>query len=249
MKVHHQLSKKYSDQYDSEDDQWRMIGGRGKANNIMAIAKDINVQKVLDVGSGDGSVLFWLDKYNFSNEIHAAEISQSGIEKIKSKNLESIKEIVLFDGYKLPFENNVFDLAICSHVIEHVEYPRMLIREICRVSKKQIFEVPIDFSLNVDSRVDFFMSYGHVNIYTPQTLRFLLKSEGLKIEEFHNNLYDKAVDDYQNQDKSSLVKIKTLLKRVIRKYIPFMMQIKPHTTTVRTSKLTSGVEIMKTRKK
>ena len=151
----------------------------------------------------------------------------------------------MFDGYKLPFENDVFDLAMCSHVIEHVEYPRMLIREICRVSKKQIFEVPIDFSLNVDNRVDYFMSYGHINIYTPQTFRFLLKSEGLKIEKFHNNLYDKAVDDYQNQNKSNLVKIKTFIKRITRKYMPFMMQIKPHTTTVRTSKLTSGLEIMK----
>jgi len=249
MKVHNQLSKKYSDQYNSEDEQWRMIGGKRKAKNIMEIAQDINVEKVLDVGSGDGSVLFWLDKHNFSNMVHVAEISQSGIEKIRSRNLKSIKEIVLFDGYKLPFENDVFDLAICSHVIEHVEYPRMLIREICRVSRKQIFEIPIDFSLNVDSRVDYFMSYGHINIYTPQTFRFLLKSEGLKIEKFHNRLYDKALDDYQTQNKSNLVKIKTLFKRIIRKHIPFMMQIKPHTTTVRTSQLTSGVEIMRNRKK
>jgi len=64
-----------------------MIGGEGKAKNIVKISSvEKKNPKLLDVGSGEGSVLYWLDKFNYSNDITSVEISQSGIEKIKKVN-------------------------------------------------------------------------------------------------------------------------------------------------------------------
>ncbi len=245
MRISEELKKKYTKQYLNEDSEWRMIGAKGKAENICKIFKEIKPKKVLDVGSGDGSVLFWLDKFKFSNNIVSSEISKSGIEKIKSRKLKSVTKVILFDGYKLPFKNNEFDLALCSHVIEHIEYPRMLIREICRVSKKQIFEIPIDFSFNIDKNFDHYMSYGHINVYSPQTFRYLLKTEGLNIEKYINNLYSKSVYNYMNRNKTLIKRFFSLLIRLIRRYNPILMKFKPNTTTVLTSKNKNKLQIMK----
>ena len=73
--------------------------------------------------------------------------------------IRRLLEIKQFDGYNLPYDDNQFDLAICSHVVEHVEHPRKLLSEIKRISKNQVFEIPIDFSLRVDRRFKHFNSW------------------------------------------------------------------------------------------
>ena len=244
MKVKREIKEKYNKQYVKGADEWRNIGGKGKAINIINIADGSKKTKVLDVGSGEGSVLYWLDFYKFSKNITSLEISSSGIQAIKARNLVSIKQIYPFDGYSIPFENDSFDLALCSHVIEHVEFPRRLIREISRVSKEQIFEVPIDFSLNVDKKVNYFLNYGHINIYTPHTFRFLLQSEGLEIVSYQNSLYDEKVFKYHERKLKKIVKLKNKLKRSLWKNIPFLMNLKPNVTTVKTRKSKNPIEIM-----
>src|SRR5204863_6063089 len=56
-----------------------------------------------------------------------------------------------------------------------------LLREMKRVSDFQVFEVPLDYSIAVDEKVKDFLSYGHINIFTPSLFKFLLKSEGYEI--------------------------------------------------------------------
>ncbi len=45
----------------------------------------------------------------------------------------------------------------------------------------QYFEVPIDFSLTVDRKLEHYLAYGHINIYTPALFRFLLRSEKFEV--------------------------------------------------------------------
>ena len=87
----------------------------------------------------------------------------------------------VFDGYRIPYDDNSFDLIVLSHVLEHVEHERVLIREMKRVAKYIVIEVPKDYRYGVDKRINHFLSYGHINMYTPTSLRFLLQSEGLTI--------------------------------------------------------------------
>lgn len=44
--------------------------------------------------------------------------------------------------YNLPFEDQRFDTVLCSHTIEHVEYPRRLDRELRRVAKEVVYVLP-----------------------------------------------------------------------------------------------------------
>lgn len=173
----------YDNFYTNSDVAWRMLGAKYKAKNIVDVCSEIKPRKVLEVGAGDGSILHFLNEWNFAPELHALEIAESGVDIIKSRNLSRLKSVQTFDGYKIPFEDNAFDLIILAHVLEHVEHERILLRELKRVSKYIVIEVPKDYRFGVDRRVKHFLDYGHINMYTPTSLRFLLQSEGLEILE------------------------------------------------------------------
>ncbi|MCY1530635.1 methionine biosynthesis protein MetW [compost metagenome] len=136
---------------------------------------------MLEVGAGDGSILHYLNEWHFGKNLYALEIAESGVALIKERQLSNLKEVQTFDGYQIPYPDNHFDLVILAHVLEHVEHERLLIRELKRVARYIVIEVPKDYRYGVDRRIKHFLDYGHINMYTPTLLRFLLKSEGLEI--------------------------------------------------------------------
>lgn len=204
---------------------WRELCGRYKAQNIVSLCHNLShLDKVLEVGAGDGSILLFLDDWKFCKELYALEISKSGVEAIKKLGLHSLVTVKQFDGYNIPFEDNYFDLVILSHVIEHVEFPRLLLREIKRVSRYQIIEIPCDYSYQVDKQVDHFLSYGHINIYQPNLLRYLLKSEGFSIISGKTTITAKDVVEFMlfnnlNKPKNLSTIIKLNIKLKIRKVL------------------------------
>ncbi len=207
--VNQNLQEAYKDQYSSESAIWRGLGAKQKFQNIIEITKGKTFKKVLEVGAGDGSILKLLSDNKFAEELHAVEISESGITQINEKNIELLKSSQLFDGYKLPFEDKSFDLVILSHVLEHVEHERILLREIHRVAKNLVIEVPKDYRFGAEHKLAHFLSYGHINLYTPTSLKFLLMTENFKIERELTRLYHQ--DTFLFGKKSFLQKIKANL--------------------------------------
>lgn len=241
--VREDLQEAYDEQYTKESTEWRDTGANAKAKNIIYLAGNNIYKKVLEVGAGDGAILKKINDSNFCEELYALEISDSGIEKIKERNLSKVKSVQKFDGYSTNFADKEFDLIYCSHVIEHVEHPRILFREIKRISRKQIFEIPIDFSFSVDKKAKHFLSYGHINIYTPALFRFLLFSEGFKIISGFAKMLDNDVERliYKKKKKElsflkySIFKTKSTLVKIVWKMLPKRFkELKPQTYTVMT---------------
>ena len=228
--VSENVQSTYDNQYTNSDAQWRNMGGRQKAGNIMRLCGGLKAKSVVDIGSGDGAVLSFLDKAGFSDNISSLEISDSGIEKIKARQMASLKEVNKFDGYKIPYADKTFDLAMCSHVLEHVEHPRLLLREIARVSDKQFFEIPIDFSFFVDNKIKHYLDYGHINIFTPALFKFLLKSEGFEVisEDFVFITSDQVRFAYKGKPLKIAIQ---LLKNFIIRLTPYR-KVKPSAYTV-----------------
>ncbi|MBA3285075.1 MAG: class I SAM-dependent methyltransferase [Nitrosopumilus sp.] len=242
MEVSNKIQEAYSNQYDDSMIEWRTKAAKYKAKNIVELAKSIKFDSVLEVGCGEGSILQWLSKWNFSRNFSAIEISESGVEIVKSKNIKNLKDILIFDGYKIPYKDNHFDLVICSHVMEHVEHERVLLREIQRVSKYQIFEIPIDFSFYVDKKIKHFLAYGHINIYTPALFRFLLESENFEIMKDKSNLYDNEVLRHiYNKNKIGYYKLK--IRHFILRLFPYLLGIKPSSYVVLTEKKDKQISI------
>lgn len=171
----------YNQFYTQTDTTWRMLGAAEKAKNITAVCKSIHPEKVLEVGAGDGSILHFLNEWSFGKELYALEIADTGVDLIKGRALSRLKEVKSFDGYTIPYEDDAFDLVILAHVLEHVEHERILLRELKRIAKYIVIEVPLDYRFGVDKRMKHFLDYGHINMYTPTAIRFLLQSEGLEI--------------------------------------------------------------------
>ena len=180
MRVNDHLRSVYDDYYVAEDPQWRRLGAIDKAANVVELCRDVPHDSILEIGAGDGANLQRLSELNFGCELHAAEISRSGIDAILAKGIPNLVDCHLVDGYRLPFVNDQFDLAILSHVLEHVEHPRQLLYEASRVAKSLFVEVPLEDMSRM--RRDFVSDHvGHINFYSPRTIRWLLQSCGLRV--------------------------------------------------------------------
>ncbi len=243
MSLSTQVQDAYEKQYENNQKEWREIGARQKALNIIELTHGLTLNKVLEVGAGDGSILQFLSKHNFAGELYAVEISSSALAHIHARNLPQLRQATLFDGYTLPFSDNSFDLVILSHVLEHVEFERKLLRELLRVAKYQVIEVPKDYRFGVDRKVSHFLSYGHINVYTPSSLRFLLLSEGYQILKQKISIYSQQT--YQHMIAGAL---KANLLYYIKKLLVSMPFAKTrdhfaNTITVLTTKGKAGVEI------
>lgn len=235
------ITELYAGSYSSYDEKWRLEGGRNKASNIISLCATLNAASMLDVGSGDGSVLNWLSFSKFIPEIYSVEIADSAIERLLARKLPQLKEVKKFDGYNIPYTDKQFKLSTCSHVLEHVEHPRLLLREIARVSEYQFFEIPIDFSFFVDKKTAHFLAYGHINIYTPSLFKFLLKSEGFEILKEDFRFYSDEIIRMTHADKKK--RFVSRLKNSIISAFPFLKKIKPNVYIVLCRKSTSSLPI------
>jgi len=218
----------YDEFYKQHDEAWRMLGAKYKAQHIIEVCKGRSFNKVLEVGAGDGSILKYLSEQDFAPEYHAVEISDSGVQYIQSRQINNLKSVQLFDGYHLPFGDDNFDLIILSHVLEHVEHERLLLREIKRVAKMCVIEVPRDYKANVDSRIKHFLAYGHINVYTPTSLRYLLRTEGFEVLSDLTSMIEPEVtkfNTYINQKKSKglLTDIKIVAEFMLKSSIGVVM--------------------------
>lgn len=215
------LQAAYNEQYSEQMTEWRDLSGKEKANNILEVCEGRTFSNVLECGAGEGGILKWLDASHAFGALSAIDVSDSAIEMIKRRDIPSLVDVKKFDGYTIPYADKAFDLVYCSHVIEHVEHPRLLMREIKRVSGFQVFEVPLDYSIGCDQNVAHFLSYGHINVYTPALFKFLLKSEGYTI---HRELLSQSGEDvvrynlYKNQGrrKTALTELKVMARAPLK---------------------------------
>lgn len=179
ISVNDTLRDIYDGYYDGESD-WRRLCAIDKANNIVSLCSEYPHKTVLEIGSGEGSVLKRLSDLQFGDALYSIEISKTAVETIYKRNIESLIECRLFDGYNIPYADSKFDLAILTHVVEHLEYPRKILCEAGRVATHVFVEVPLEDNRRQEK--DFvFNSVGHINFYSRRTIRKLVQTCGFEV--------------------------------------------------------------------
>jgi SAM-dependent methyltransferase len=181
LSVSKDLTENYANYYEKDAglSEWRRLGAIDKCANIVRLCSKYDRKDILEIGCGDGAILERLSSTGFSSRFTGLEISPSAVRAVQAKNIPGTC-VELFDGYELRFSDWQFDLAILSHVLEHVEYPRRLIREAARAANKVFVEVPLENNLRLSA--DFvFDRVGHINFYNIKTIRRLLQSCGMVI--------------------------------------------------------------------
>lgn len=119
-------------------------------------------KKILDMGCGDG-VLTW-KICTKGAQGYGVDPSDIAIKFARAKHGEKATnaKFEVVSGYNTPFENNFFDAVISSDVIEHVQHPDLLLKEIDRLTKPggvAIISTPIritEFPLDKNHVVEWF---------------------------------------------------------------------------------------------
>lgn len=115
------------------------------------------------------------------------------------------------DICKLPFEDNLFDVILCNHVLEHIPDDTTAMRELYRILKPGgwgVFQVPQELDreitfqddsiTNQKERAKIFGQYDHVRIYGRDYFQ-KLRSIGFKVTEvdYTNKLTANEIDKYR----------------------------------------------------
>jgi ubiquinone/menaquinone biosynthesis C-methylase UbiE len=220
------VSSDYRELYDGyfDIDAFESAKNDLAASDTVDFIQELGVKdlgKCLDFGAGDGFVLRHIQRRGLSTDLTALEISQSGIDRIKKLNLSCIKEVIKFDGYNTPFDDNSFDNVVCAHVLEHVEHERILLKEIRRLAKTAFIIVPLEGGAR--GRVD--RSGGHINYYTPMTLCNLIETSGFEVESYEIHAPSPSYEKHIYGTNSGLIKnyIRRTVKFVFRDLSPHVM--------------------------
>ena len=155
--------------------EWRKIGARDKAENILSLCQCFPHRSILDIGCGDGAIIRELKR--FGDDIAGLEISQAAVSQCVNAGLN----VALFNGSTISYPDKSIELAILSHVVEHLENPREVLYEAARVAQYVFVEVPLEDNRGL--KMDFVPNdVGHINFYSIKTIRQLLQTCGLEIK-------------------------------------------------------------------
>jgi len=171
----------YQSYYSGTPQTKRKIAADDSLRHVLGVIGDDKFARLVDVGAGEGSLLALLDTASFCERLYGLEISSSGVDAIRARALNRLEECQSFDGYRIPYADKFFDLAVCMHVLEHVEHERLVLREMSRVARRLVIEVPLENGIRVRNSMAVSRPYGHINYYSPETFTNLLETSGLRI--------------------------------------------------------------------
>lgn len=156
--------------------------------SLIALAKPLKPQAILDVGCGEG---FSLNKLFINEVCKTLEGLDSSKEAISlGKSLFPNLILELGSIYDLPHNDSSFDLIICLEVLEHLKNPQKALYEIMRVSKKYaILSVPNEPFFRVGNFLRgknikrLGNDVGHINHWNILSFKKFIKEQRLSLKQ------------------------------------------------------------------
>ena len=162
---------------------WREMSARAKADHVLALASATagRPARVLDIGCGDGALIARLAARQPRWEFAGVEIAERAVELARARCPQA--QITIYDGSSLPFERHAFELAVLSHVLEHVTDPVSVLREAARVSRLLVVEVPLEANLSTrrQSKRQIARDVGHIQRFSRRGVSGLAAQAGLRV--------------------------------------------------------------------
>lgn len=141
---------------------------------ILKIIENVRGKKILDLGCGDGSLTYILAKAGA--EVIGIDNEELGL-KYANENLESVNQkknlrytFIATSAYELPFDTETFDFVVCCDVVEHLNEPERMFREVSRVLKtggKFVLTTPYRLT-------EFPQDINHTKEYYPEEMKKFL---------------------------------------------------------------------------
>lgn len=163
---------------------------------VVDYIKSLNLSlsaKILDIGCGNGEILNRLHTLGYKNLNGCDWIEPLATTKYLYEQIDLNNEFL--NKYK----DEVFDIIICSDVLEHLENPALTLREMSRITNRDSnIVITIPNAWNLQERILFFLNanssryksernsakHGHISFFTTEIIESLLDRANLHVSEY-----------------------------------------------------------------
>ncbi len=165
--------------------RWRSLGGRLKAAHVAALCSRAGLQprRVLEIGCGEGALLAALAERGIGEVLDGVELSPEAVAIARARLAGRVRSVDVFDGDRVPAPSGAYDLAILSHVLEHVPDPAPLLREARRVAPHVVVEVPLEANRSAarPAKRAEALRIGHLHAFARGDVHALCAQAGLRV--------------------------------------------------------------------
>ncbi len=164
--------------------RWRALGARSKAAHVQALLARAGVRpgRVVEIGCGDGALLAELSARGVGAVLDGFELSPTAAALAAGRGIPRARRIEAYDGEHVPAPAGAYDLAVLSHVVEHVPDPVPVLREAGRVAPWVLVEVPLEANRSAarpHKRAEA-ARIGHLHALSRRSTARLLSAAGLE---------------------------------------------------------------------
>lgn len=165
--------------------RWRALGARSKAAHVRELCRRgaLSPASVVELGCGDGALLEAMARSGVGERYDGFELSEPAAAIARGRAIANAGRIEAYDGARIPADDDAYDLAVVSHVLEHVESPAALLAEAARLATHVIVEVPLEANRSAarpGKRAEA-LSIGHIQYFDRAAMRTLARGAGLTV--------------------------------------------------------------------
>jgi SAM-dependent methyltransferase len=162
--------------------RWRAIGARSKGAHVRTLLAraQLTPATIAEIGCGDGSLLVELSRIA---TVDGFELSANAAAYARDRGVA--RRVEAFDGEHVPARDGEYDLAVLSHVLEHVPDPLPLLMEAARVARHVIVEVPLEDNRSArrPAKRKLSEAAGHLHALNRSDVRRLVTAAGMTVRE------------------------------------------------------------------
>jgi len=196
-------------------------------------------KRILDVGFGSGGIAI---AFNRAGAIMSGVDVDPELKNIAERNAAANGagiDFKIYNGSKLPYDDDYFDYVICASVLEHVSQPAELLKEMLRVLKpegKLFLSLPNKYYPKETHTLAYFVSYLPPDLASWYLK--ILKRSPLEYDNLHFYSYFDIIKmlekslyayklHYKNMTGSSPIKkaVMIALKKINIHYTIFLKQL------------------------
>ena len=142
-----------------------------RVKKVLGVLKSFAPHSLLDIGSGRGAFLWpLLDEFSELN-VTAVDVLKHRVEEINAVRLGGFSNLQAehLNADELTWQDDFFDAVTVLEVLEHVENPESVARQVLRVAGSVVIA-------SVPAKED--DNPGHVRLFTPDSLTALFMNAG-----------------------------------------------------------------------